>query len=118
MEDHVPPRRPAPTAMRVSMEMGHTAESVPQLIAANIDVAHPRQITYASFAMERWWRRTTTGPTPRSLAEKQNVNRLVPGDRTVPGVSQGHVGMAWPLSASVLQASLGTTVNKLLLRHQ
>ena len=38
--------------------------------------------------------------------------RLVPGDQTVLGVSRGHVQMAWPLSVSVLQASLGTTVNK------
>lgn len=40
------------------------------------------------------------------------IQRLVPGDLTVPGVSRGHVPMAWPLSVSVLQASPGTIVNK------
>lgn len=118
MEAHVPLRRPAQTATMVSMAMGHTAKSVPQLITATIEIAHPRQITYASFVMERWRRRNTTGPIPPSLVEKQNVNRLVPGDRTVLGVSQGLVQMVWPLSVSVLQASPGTTVNKLLRRHQ
>lgn len=118
MEAHVPPRRPAPTAMMAFMEMDHTAKFVLQLITATIDVAHPHQITYVSFAMERLRRRNTTEPTPPSPVEKQNVNRLVPGDQTVLGVSRGHVQMAWPLSVSVLQASLGTTVNKLLRRHQ
>lgn len=118
VEAHVPPRRPAPTATRVSMEMGHTAKFAPQLITATIEVAHPRQIIFASFALGRSWRWNTTGPTPPSPVEKQNVNRLVPGGRTVLGVSQGHVRMAWPLSVSVLQASPGTIVNKLLRRHQ
>lgn len=49
-------------------------QSVPQLITVIIDVAHPRQIIYASFVMERLRRRNTTGPTPPSPVEKQNVN--------------------------------------------
>lgn len=83
-----------------------------------LDVAQHREITFVSIAMERWRSRTITGRILQSLVEKPNVKRLVLGDQTVPGVSRGHVGMAWPLSASVLQASLGTIVNKLLRRHQ
>lgn len=83
-----------------------------------IDVAQHQETTFVSIAMERWQRRTITGHIPQSLVEKPNVNRLVPGDQTVLDVSRGHVQMAWPLSVSVLQASLGTTVNKLLRRHQ